>query len=386
MNVSGSDYIVQGKIETEYTWYIQDPILPEQPDMAASAAAEWEYIYEWNERRDSLVVTPFARIDSKDSERTHVDIRELQWTHLQGAFEFRAGIGREFWGVTEFYHLVDVINQVDLVEDLRAEDKLGQPMVAVAYQGAEQRFEFWWLPYFRERTFAADDGRFQFSSLLNIDDVIYESQDKQRHNDFALRWTTFFGGSDYGNADIGVSYFNGTARDPFFVPGQDSTTFELVPLYEQIEQWSVDVQWTIGDWLWKLEILQREGQSDDFTASTGGFEYNFVGIAGSRLDLGLVVEYMKDQRGERANHFFQDDIGLGLRLVFNDEAGSEVLFSYIQDQQNESELWRIEAERRINSNWAINAEAYLFSNIAKQDLLYGLHKDDYLQLTLSRYF
>ena len=43
--------------------------------------------------------------------------------------ELRAGIGRVFWGVTESYHLVDVINQTDLVENVDRKDKLGQPLV-----------------------------------------------------------------------------------------------------------------------------------------------------------------------------------------------------------------------------------------------------------------
>ena len=35
------------------------------------------------------------------------------------------GLGKVFWGVTEFNHLVDVINQTDLVEGIDGEAKLG---------------------------------------------------------------------------------------------------------------------------------------------------------------------------------------------------------------------------------------------------------------------
>ena len=34
-----------------------------------------------------------------------------------------------FWGVTESQHLVDVVNQTDLVENPDGEEKLGQLMV-----------------------------------------------------------------------------------------------------------------------------------------------------------------------------------------------------------------------------------------------------------------
>ena len=36
---------------------------------------------------------------------------------------------REFWGVTETAHRVDILNQTDQVESFDGEDKLGQPMV-----------------------------------------------------------------------------------------------------------------------------------------------------------------------------------------------------------------------------------------------------------------
>ena len=59
----------------------------------------------------------------------HGDIRELAYVHASDDWELRLGIRKEFWGVTEFQHLVDVINQTDGVEDFDGEDKLGQQMV-----------------------------------------------------------------------------------------------------------------------------------------------------------------------------------------------------------------------------------------------------------------
>ena len=43
------------------------------------------------------------------------------------------GVRRVFWGVAESNHLVDVINQTDAIENPDQEDKLGQPMLNLAY-------------------------------------------------------------------------------------------------------------------------------------------------------------------------------------------------------------------------------------------------------------
>ena len=57
------------------------------------------------------------------------DIRELNYLLFGETWEVRLGVDKVFWGTTEFVHLVDIVNQTDLVEDVDGEDKLGQPTV-----------------------------------------------------------------------------------------------------------------------------------------------------------------------------------------------------------------------------------------------------------------
>ena len=79
-----------------------------------------------------LYFSPFLRLDQVDENRTHWDIRELYWLYFSRVWEIRVGVRTVFWGVTELQHLVDVINQTDLVENIDGEQKLGQPMVNLA--------------------------------------------------------------------------------------------------------------------------------------------------------------------------------------------------------------------------------------------------------------
>jgi hypothetical protein len=60
------------------------------------------------------------------------------------------GANKVFWGVTESRHLVDIINQTDLVEDIDEEQNLGQPMVNLLLQRDWGQLDFYLKPWFRE--------------------------------------------------------------------------------------------------------------------------------------------------------------------------------------------------------------------------------------------
>ena len=68
-------------------------------------------------------------------------------------WDLHLGVKQIFWGVTEFNHLVDIINQTDLVENIDGEDKLGQPMAHLSLVRDWGILDFHLLTGFRERTF-----------------------------------------------------------------------------------------------------------------------------------------------------------------------------------------------------------------------------------------
>ena len=121
-------------------------------------------------------------------------------------------MGKVFWGVTEAVHLVDIVNQTDLVESLDGEEKLGQPMIDLSLIRDWGVVDLFVLPWFRERTFPSEDGRPRFAIPIDTHDPIYESSAEQHHVDFAARWS-----NSIGEWDIGLSYFYGTSREPRFV-------------------------------------------------------------------------------------------------------------------------------------------------------------------------
>ena len=371
-----------GYVSAEARFFNQNSLFPQQQDSNFSLSGELEFYTSWANDQQSLIFKPFFRIDENDNERSHVDVHELLWVTNKEKYSLKAGLGKVFWGATEFYHLVDIINQTDAVESIDGESKLGQPMLSLSVMRSWGELELFLLPGFRERTFPGDDARLQIVPQLDVNDPIYESGQEDRHIDWAARWATTL-----DNIDIGVGYFKGTSRDPEFVTDQlPSGQLRIRPFYAQIEQFSLDIQALYGNNLWKLESLYRSGLAKSYFAATGGFEYSFIGMFNSRADLGLVIEYMYDERGEDANHFLQDDLGVGLRFVFNDTQSTEILFGLIMDQQSNAKVWSLESSRRLGDNWKIMIEGYVFQDIDDGDILSGIRHDDYLGIEIIRYF
>lgn len=371
-----------GYVSGEYRAFTQSPADARQHDNSLSFAGQAEYFTDWDDGQQSFAVTPFVRWDENDSERSHADIREFTWLKAADDWELRAGLRKVFWGVTESQHLVDIINQTDLVEATDGEEKLGQPMINLALIHDWGTLDLFVLPGFRERTFPGEEGRLRSSPPVDSGQASYESSDKEKHIDYAARWI-----QTLGAWDVGVSYFNGTSRDPLFMPGlNDKSEVVLIPVYKLIEQWGLDLQATLGDWLWKVEAIHRSGMGETYTATTAGFEYSFIGIAESNMDLGVIAEALYDDRGDDAPTPFADDLMIGTRLTLNDEQSTEFLLGMILDHNDDTRLLTLESSRRLGQNWKISLEGRAFFNIPATDLLAGVRKDDHLQLELTRYF
>ena len=163
--------------------------LGQQKNGGISLSIQPEYKHKWNDDRSQFTFSPFYRWDDQDKERTHADIRQLDVVSSKGDWEFQAGISKVYWGVAESQHLVDVINQTDAVEGSDGEDKLGQPMFRVSRLTENGSLDFFVLPYFRERTFAGSEGRLRTPLVVDTDNTTYESSKKEKHVDYAVRWS-----------------------------------------------------------------------------------------------------------------------------------------------------------------------------------------------------
>lgn len=377
------DFGISGMIEPELRLFTQKASASRQRGSDVSVAGEITAKRIWDGGNQSFVFTPFARLDQRDSRRSHWDIRELRYARVMDGWELRVGFDKVFWGVTEAVHLVDIVNQADIVEDpVKQEVRLGQPMLRLTTAQSFGTFDAFLLPYFRERSFPGANGRPATDIPIDTSLTRYESSRRERHIDGAFRYSHHI-----GMLDFGLAYFQGTGRDPVLAPAISSAgDLVLAPFYPQIKQGSLDMQATDGAWLYKFEGYWRRELGREYGAATGGIEYTFYGIAGTQGDLGIVAEYAVDSRGLEPRDPYQNDGFLALRWTANDEATTSLLGGAVIDADTGALGFRLKGERRLGDDYRLSLEGYFFADVPRRDPVYSIADDDYFQLRIARFF
>lgn len=371
-----------GDVELQSRFFASDALWPGQVSQAAqvsiAATAELRWRNAAGNQRASFI--PFLRWDEADTERSLIDLPEAYWAWEGEAAELLVGANTVFWGVTESVHLVDVINQTDAAGDIDGEDKLGQPMVNVAWQNDWGQLSAYVLPLFRERTYPGIGGRLRSPLPVDTDRPVYESSRGEDHVDLALRYSHYI-----GDMDIGLSLFSGTSREPRLVPAEDGSV--LLPHYDQIDQFGIDLQYTRDAWLWKLEAIARDGNSHTFAAAVGGFEYTLYQVRETAADVGLLLEFQYDGRNELESFTVNDnDVFVGTRVALNDTQDTAMLAGIAYDVDTGETFLNVEAERRFGDDIAVELRIRAFSGASPQDITYSVVRDDYVQLQIAKYF
>ncbi len=402
---------MRGNFSAQTDYFFSEAAQPGADWQASGSLSADVEFYQQIADNVSLTIRPFARVDSKNEDRTHADMREFilttdGQTESGSAWEFSGGLGQVFWGVTESRNPVDVINQIDTLESADGSDKLGQLMLTFKWFNDYGDFEFYALPHFRERSFIGAEGRPSTGFAVNRAATSFESSEATRQVDAAVRWSRSF-----DSWDVGLHYFTGTSRDPAFVPISPA---EVAPRYQQMQQTGIDALGIYGDLNVKAEIIYRTGDEFDNHAQTvSGIEYTLVGalsplqdkellpqdwcaettlnplvslLCNDRLDIGLVFEYLWDERNELSTQPFQNDLLAGLRFAFNDERSSDALFGIIRDLDHSSTTLSLEASTRLFESFRLSTELRAFSNTSEDPFLRTLADEDFLRVELSYFF
>ena len=357
---------------------------------------------------DSLTFTPHLRVDGSDSKRTHGDIREayyLTFGWLEDTeWELRVGIDQVFWGTAESNHLVNIVNQTDLVEHPNGEEKLGQPMVHGTLSGDWGTVNLLALPYHRPRTFPGASGRLRPALPVRTDgnSIAYEHRSGKRHVDFAARYS-----NSVGALDFGISAFKGTSREPFLIAlcsngtpvlmdgtcdPVDPTNFpsHIVQHYNLIEQVGLDLQLTLDAFLGKAEVISRKGFAETGTARSThnafviGGEYAIYGVFGSDADLTLLAEWSQDERRAAATSALQNDVFLAARYALNDVEDTSMTAAIVEDLDYDTRTLNLEFNRRLSDTTSLSLEAFKFLRKDIREVpTWQVRGDDYLAVNLK---
>eukprot|EP00456_Euglypha_rotunda_P032926 TRINITY_DN25547_c0_g1_i1.p1 TRINITY_DN25547_c0_g1~~TRINITY_DN25547_c0_g1_i1.p1 ORF type:complete len:453 (-),score=31.48 TRINITY_DN25547_c0_g1_i1:125-1483(-) len=428
-----------GGLQLESRSFVQHARWPGQTDdhNDLSLAMQLDYLGRWPSQAWSLQATIFGRIDEQDSSRSHADVRELNLRYSGEYLTVNAGIRQLFWGSVEAVHLVDVVNQSDWLESPDGQQKLGQPAISVSHSFEQGTLELFALPYFREREYPDSQGRLRPFIPVDAAQARYESDEGNRHVDYAARASI-----NINDLDFSLSYFRGTKREPRFdfeysgvgiqfsgcsllepgcsiLPSYRPSDPRLVPIYDQMEQYGVELLYTAEQWIFKAEAVHQHSIPQSFWAAAAGLEYNLGAVSSSAWDWTLLLEYYRDSRGtlspgspqgmaistlasngtfrlEQLPELrdlqilsyspFQDDVFFGGRLALNDTASTEALAGVFIDTQTGAKMSIVKGGRRLGERWRLTLEATAYFDVPVLDPLYNFKQDSYVRLQLTRYF
>lgn len=368
---------IYGEASYENRYFVEEGLFG-QDKSHSSFTLSPEFYFESEDQKTSFTFKPKIRRDSVDNERNLFDIQDFSLVKVQDSYETRIGIRRDFWGVTETVHRVDIINQTDQVESFDGEDKLGQPMINLSLEREWGTLDLYVLIGFRERTFAGEKGRLRLPFPIDRNSAQYESSAENLRTDFAIRWSQY-----YQDLELALSHFSGTSREPEFKAALKNNTNLIIPYYEVIDQTGLEVLYIVGGLAFKLEAISRSGQGDRFSAATAGFEYTQVGILSSSLDLGWLFEFNHDDR------YKDSPIALGARLTFNDLYDSQILSGVIRNEETGETNVFVEASRRVRNCCRLSFESVYFnegtnSNSVQKTFEY-LKQDDFARFEFIYY-
>lgn len=325
-----------------------------------SAAAQLEFAHSLSER-DQLTATLFVRGDSVDDERNYADVREFLWLHDAEAYQLRAGVGQISWGVNELFKITDLINQKDRAE-LPFQRKLGQPLMSLSFYWGEDLIELYSLYDVRSAWYPGEDGRLRYPILVNTDDEEFERGATGRW-DLAGRWKTRL-----WDMDIALSHFYGVTRDPYFIFNYDFNDPYLVPVYEKVNQSSLEWQYLVHDVILRAEFTYQTGSLEQFESVAGGFEYTFGAVFESDFDLTWYVEGIWDSREHIYGTLFDRDVGVAARLAFNDERDSNLVVGVVADTRYDEAFATLFWTNTFGESWTFNlAGQYFYANDERYD-------------------
>ncbi|VAW86662.1 hypothetical protein MNBD_GAMMA17-810, partial [hydrothermal vent metagenome] len=71
----GAEWSSRASLEARH--FFNDALNPQQHEGNLSVTVESEFYHDWDDDNQRIVFTPFARIDQHDSERSHLDLRDI---------------------------------------------------------------------------------------------------------------------------------------------------------------------------------------------------------------------------------------------------------------------------------------------------------------------
>jgi hypothetical protein len=362
---------------------------------------EWTHQHEpWQERLRII-----GRVDAVDEERSRVVLEEAWLQYWRGRLKLRLGADIVNWTATEAFHPADVINARNLDSDLENYEKIGEPLLLVAWSLSEQAtLELYLMPGYMAPILPSRRSRLR---LVPPDADVGGRVLVNRNGHFtediigpqaALRFR-----ATWGSADFSLHVLEHMDRSQPLVV-LDPTSDQLHAVFLTVRQLGVTYSHVFGSLITKLEASYRNFVRVEDTARFGvlpdrdhstvalGLEYGFVHEGGSESTAFAEAEAvfgLSEQERYEVNPF-QRDVLIGYRYAWNDEDSRALLVSAIFDLEHGSEyLVNASYEQRLGETWGIELGARLINADSRGNSPFGLsplRNADLVRAVLTRYF
>ncbi|MGF1700244.1 malate transporter [Photobacterium makurazakiensis] len=332
----------------------------------------------WHNNGVSVAISPYLRWDTQ-AETMFANIREANIGYQGGQQAVTFGIGEVYWGVTEVYQPVNIVNQYDGRLALGYEDKMGQPMVHYQYWPTWGEVHLFLLPFHQVRAFREPEQRLSLGKPVS-NNAVYAAG--KQALDVAARLTYW-----HDTLDIAFSIFQGNSREPFL----QETPAQYLQHYANITQLGVEAQHSKDDLLLKLEATHKWGEGRPYTTLVTGFEYAFYGFAHSNGQIGLITEYTFDNRQTKTGNWvpptiYNNDVFVGVRWQSNSVNDTEMLLSGLVDLEKNSQLYKLSASRRLSNYLKFTVEGFWLAEMATTEPMAYLQQESYVEMAVEYYF
>lgn len=388
--------VFSGFGEAEISFFPAGPQFDRQSneEIQQSVAGSIQYAQDAGTRSE-LLLNLLGRYDQIDNQRSFVDVQQAHVAYFGNVMSVRAGVLNETWGVLELENIVDVVNQRNIVDDFRADSKLGQPGVKLGFPILSfGQADLYYLPFPRRRPFPGNDGRFQLEIPIDDDNAFYESSADTYEELFTQQ---FAGRMQFllGDVETSLSHFYGTSRDPVLnaVVQDNTAVVVLEPDYDLINQTGLELRALGMGNVYKAEAFRRTGadigDEDDAIYGFGlGIERDLVRVFDSDIGMTLIGEYYYDSRDvadEVAPAALENDLFLASRMTFSDVADTQLLLSGTFDLGSQGAVLSTELKRRIGESLQVSLKGDVFVNVGDDAAQVGF-KDDHRIQARIRYF
>ncbi|WP_432463424.1 hypothetical protein [Agarivorans sp. QJM3NY_33] len=355
--------------------YAEAPLSAEQcchrfnPKITLAPKLKW-----WNDDGWNVLLAPYSRYEPQ-ADVIFGNWREANIAYNAQRYSVTVGIDTVYWGVTEVYQPINIVNQYDGRIALGNDEKIGQPMLHFQYWPQWGEAQLLLLPFHQVRPFREPQQRLSPGKPVG-EEIVYS--DGKRNLDLAAR-VAFW----RDELDLGISLFNGNSREPMLL--DDGA--QLLQSYATMTQLGLGLQWTRDDLLWKWESVAKHGEGKNYLTLVTGAEYSLYGFEFSPGQLGLIAEYTWDNRDTQAPPtLYNHDLFVGLRWQANDVSDTELLLSGLFDLKKNSQLYQLTASGRVSNHFRWVAEGFWLSAMSPTEPIFYMSKDSYLSLGLEYYF